>query len=241
MELDMKSLEKRLTTATPLSAYLKTKDDLYFQATVSNITGKINPGAKAVVAVTAELPQGLKGTDLDLMIGQAVSSGTGKDVSADGYIRVAKMELPDENKTVKSTTDGLVIQPYTIGLSNFKLTGLISDTVPMNVTFDYTLAKSVTPGADPTTFKHKLVVEIIDPLSNINTLAFALDVTGTTPGLKVGKDSLSIPIGIPIGKVNEFMNSFGSSKSFSIKIYDEYKEGYRRLLGTTSGTWLPKN
>jgi hypothetical protein len=239
MEMDMKSLEKRLTTATPLAAYLKTKDDLYFLAAVSAVTGKINPGGKAVLAVTAVLPQGLIGTDLDLMIGQAVTSGSGETANTDGYIRVAKMVLPDENTTVKSSLDGLVIQPYTIGLSKFKLNGFVSDEANLNVSFDYTLAKSAIPSTDPTTYSHKLVVEIIDPLSNAKSIPFALDdVTSPATGLKVGSGSLSIPI-VTLGKTTEYITSFGSSKSFTIKIYDEYKEGYRRLIATSNGSWLP--
>ncbi|MEX2460840.1 MAG: hypothetical protein WD469_06000 [Paenibacillaceae bacterium] len=245
MELDLKNLEKRLTTATPLSAYLKTKDDLYFPATVSNVTGKINPGGKAVLAVTAELPQGLKGADLDLMIGQAVTSGTGTTASTDGYIRVAKMVLPDENTTVKSTLDGLVISPYTIGLSNFKsMDGPTSSDFSIN--FDYTLAKSANSSFDPATNIHQLVVEITDGLSNVHSVTYPLDVAVADAtkglGLKLGSGSLKVPI--QFTSENEgikFMNSFSNSKSYLIKIYDEYKEGYRRLLATSSGSWFPTN
>jgi hypothetical protein len=252
MEMDMKSLEKRLTTATPLSAYLKTKDDLYFPATVSTFTGKINPGGKAVLAVTAELPQGLKGTDLDLMIGQAIiggtvpaTTGTGPTASTDGYIRVAKMVLPDENTTVKSSTDGLVILPYTIGLSNFKVNGSPSATV-FNINFDYLLAKNSNPAPDPTTNVHRLVVEITDALSIKHETIFDLDKPAATPAsttaLTIGTGTLSVPISFAnLNKGIEFINSLSSSRSYSIKIYDEYKDGYRRLLATSSGSWFPTN
>jgi hypothetical protein len=247
MEMDMKSLEKRLTTATPLSAYLKTKDDLYFPATVSPVTGKINPGGKAVLAVTAVLPQGLKGTDLDLMIGQAVTgsvpatTGAGSTVSPDGYIRVAKMALPDENTTDKSTLDGLVITPYTIGLSNFKTSGGGPSSTDFTVNLDYKLVKSTSPSPDPATNVHKLVVEITDGLANIYSITYPMDVTDATTGLKLGNGSLKVPITFAnLDKGIKFMNSLSSSRSYSIKIYDE-KDGYRRLLATSSGTWFPTN
>jgi hypothetical protein len=57
LELDMKSLEKRFTSASKLAAYLKTKDDLYFPVTISDVTQKISPGGKAVLAIWSELPQ----------------------------------------------------------------------------------------------------------------------------------------------------------------------------------------
>ncbi|QGQ99440.1 hypothetical protein EHS13_33560 [Paenibacillus psychroresistens] len=238
LELDMKSLEKRITTSTPLSAYLKTKDDLYFPAKVIDATGKINPGGKAVVAITAELPQGLKGTDIELLIGQAVnsvSSGPDPTVSTDGYIRVAKMVLPDENTTVSGSLSGMVIQPYTIGLSNFKSeTPSNVNNAGFNINFDYSLAKSTLPLPTSTNL-HKLVVEITDSASKKHKKEFDFK------DLTVGAGSTFIPITFATdNEFIEFIKNNGSSNSYTINVYDQITTGtevYTKLLGSTNNTW----
>jgi hypothetical protein len=236
LELDMKSLEKRFTSASKLAAYLKTKDDLYFPATLSDVTQKINPGGKAMLAIWSELPQGYKASDLDLMIGLADSTTTGagetKTTNVDGYYRVAKMVLPDENTTVKSSLDGLVIQPYTIGFSNIKNEPFISTTT-YNVNFDATVVKNSNSAPELGANTHKLVAEITDNLSNKYEKSFELD-----KDLKSGKNSLSIQIKFDTDekKGMEFFNG-NINKSYTIKVYDEFK-GYRRLLSTSSANWV---
>jgi hypothetical protein len=236
LELDMKSLEKRFTAASKLATYLKTKDDLYFPAAISDVTQKISPGGKAVMAIWSELPQGFKAGDLELMIGLADSRTTGSGetttTSVDGYYRVAKMVLPDENTTVKSSPDGLAIQPYTIGLSNFKS---FPSSSPFNVTFDANLLKNSNSSPELGANTHKLVVEITDSLSNKYEKSFDLD-----KDLKLGKNSMTIPITFndDLNKGIEFMNSINRNKSYTIQVYDEIK-GYRKLLSTSSASWFP--
>jgi hypothetical protein len=242
LELDMKSLEKRFTAASKLAAYLKTKDDLYFPATLSDVTQKISPGGKAVLAIWSELPQGFKAGDLDLMIGLADSttagSGDAKTANVDGYYRVAKMILPDENTAVKTSMDGLVLSPYTIGLRNFKVNGPLSATT-FNIDFDYTLVKNTNPSPDSTANPHKLVMEITDSLSNKYEKIFDLDKpAGTANALTLGNNFQTIAIEFAnVNKGIEFINSISSNRNYTIKIYDEYK-GYRRQLSASSASWV---
>jgi hypothetical protein len=90
------------------------------------------------------------------------------------------------------------------------------------------------------------VVEITDALSIKHETIFDLDKPAATPAsttaLTIGTGTLSVPISFAnLNKGIEFINSLSSSRSYSIKIYDEYKDGYRRLLATSSGSWFPTN
>jgi hypothetical protein len=140
-----------------------------------------------------------------------------------------------------------VITPYTIGLSNFKTSAGGPSATDFNINFDYKLDKSTSPSPDPATNVHKLVVEITDGLSNKYEAKFDLDKPVSTPAsttaLSIGNGTLSIPItfGNNLDKGIKFINSISNSRSYSIKIYDEYKVGFRRLLATSSGNWFPTN
>jgi hypothetical protein len=235
IEVDMKNLEKRFAPASKLTAYLKSKDDLYYPATISTIEQKISPGGKGVLAVQSELPKGTSALDLDLMIGLAVTSGEGAKATNDGYIRVAQMKLPVEDAAVKASMDGLSIRPYTIGLSNFIINGGPSSS-SFDINFDYTLSKSSNPAPDSTSNPHKLVIEVTDGLSNINEKTFDLD---SAKGLKLGKGSQTLQINFAnLTKGIDFINSISSTRSYSIKIYDEY-QGFRRLLSSSKESWFP--
>jgi hypothetical protein len=233
LELNMKSLEKRFTSGSKLAAYLKTKDDLYFPTTIPELTQKISPGGRAVLGIWAELPQGFAAGDFELMIGLADTTTTGsgdtKVTNVDGYYRVAKMVLPDENTTVKSTLTGLVIEPYTFDIGNFKSV-LSSD--PFNVNFDITKTEYSSSSPELGANSHKLVVEITDSLANNYEKSIDLE-----KDLKLGKNALSIPITFAdLNKGTEFVNA-NYSKAYAIKVYDEFK-GYRRLLGSSTAKWV---
>ncbi|MDB5052723.1 MAG: hypothetical protein JWM44_773 [Bacilli bacterium] len=251
LEIEMKNMEKRYTTASKLAGYLKTQDDLYFPATVSDVTQKISPSGKAVLAVWSELPKGLKVENLDLMLGLAVqsssapvttsdSTSSASSSSNDGYYRVADMKLPDAVTTSNSSLDNLIIQPYTMGLTNAKTSDVSSS--GFSFKFDYTLAKNTNPSPDAATNVHKLVVEITDSSAHKYENIFALDQpAGTASGLTTGSGSQSFQYTFSSQTSGiDFINSISRSRDYTLKIYDEFK-GYRRLLASTTKSWFGNN
>jgi hypothetical protein len=129
---------------------------------------------------------------------------------------------------VKSNLEVLAISPYTISLNNF-ISDLYSSNTEFHINFDATLVKSSISTPELGTDTHKLVVEVTDNLSNKYENAEQV--------LKLGKNSMSIPITFtdPNNDGIEFLNA-NMGKSYTIKIYDEFK-GYRRLLASSSNSW----
>jgi len=151
-------------------------------------------------------------------------------------------KLPDEITTVNASISSLNIAPYSISLSNTKVS--LPSAAGFTFSFDYTLTQDAAASTRVGTDAHQLVVEIIDGSSHkyeqIYELNPVLDpsIIPSPPALSLGSSSLSfMPTIANITNGINFINSITTSPNYTLKIYDQFK-GFRRLLATTTGAWF---
>ncbi|UQZ82981.1 hypothetical protein SK3146_02141 [Paenibacillus konkukensis] len=138
--LEASNLEKRYSDVTRLAANVQSADGTIFPAVVSAIGGKLSPGGKALLFLTASLPKGTPTSTMHVMIGEAIAGGklASRDEQADGYIGAAAFWLPTERFTVQDDLLHIDLVPYELSMNRITTAIVLGE---LNLSFDYELKK----------------------------------------------------------------------------------------------------
>ncbi|WP_442604265.1 hypothetical protein [Paenibacillus sp. KN14-4R] len=231
VQMEVENLDKRPVDATRIVAQMGFGDGSTLPTHVSEIKSKIAPDGKAMLEIWSDIPKNSTTTNLEMVIGDAVSQGklvTG-DAKPDAYVKPAGFWLPNEEKERKGLLK-MEIYPYSISIKNIQTDSKDRD---FNLKFDSEIVK--TKFAEVNTTGHKLVLSVVDSQG----FAFyenALDVNDFT---RSGSNTQGAASTLRVGK-NQFMTKltnpdadFGKSwyKAAKLMVYDEF-QGYRKLLAT---------
>ena len=111
------NLEKRFTNVSKFVANFRSSDGTVFPATIAEVKNKISPTGKALLNVWASVPKGYSTTNMNLLLGEAVTEGKlseGEKAVADSYVNPVSYWLPDEKTNAATTLKNVELFPYTI-------------------------------------------------------------------------------------------------------------------------------
>ncbi|WP_135546929.1 hypothetical protein [Paenibacillus cymbidii] len=230
-ELKQRNLEKRIVSAGKLVGYWKAPDGTYYPVTISTLSGKLNPGAEAVLAVWGTVPKGTQTAGMELLAGEAII-GAAAGAQPDAYIRAVEMGLTPAAPASQSFST-LTLSPYSLVISNIKsLPGGIAN--GFTFSFDYTLSKGTALVPElPADKQHKLVLVLTDSQGHKYEQKISLDTTVPADGLVLGNGTYSFsktdldPL---------FYNKVSLAQQYTLTVYDEL-QGYRRALAAQSFSW----
>ena len=212
-EVELENNEKRPTEIIKLIGYYKTDDDTYYPANVTEVTDKIMPDGKVLLAVWSKLPKGYNPEDLEIIIGEQAS-----EEDAEAYVNAVSLQLPVWNQQLNKINN-IQVYPYELTITNF--VGKVFEN-ERTISFDYDLKKdheyAVVQG------DHKLVIEIVDQDDKINFTKEIVLETDMTLG--ENRFEFSIP----------FKNVYSYFGGFTINIYDQF-DGHKRLLASDHLRW----
>ncbi|HZG75785.1 MAG TPA: hypothetical protein VEZ72_07990 [Paenibacillus sp.] len=233
VELEASNLEKRLIDFSQIAAYFKTMDGIFFPAVLSEVKTKLQPQAKVLLGVWAEIPEGYDVTDMELLLGQAVTdtglAAPGQEATA--YIRSAALKIPKELQPTENNLSKLSVYPFELSLSKVK-TFVVNDTsFKMEFTYDLNQLNKVNQIVE----KHQIVIEIDDGITKVekkyNIGKQPTDTSGDTY-LNFGNGEKKA---IVFTDPNFFyMRQFAD---YTLNIYDEFK-GHKKLIGSKKLKWF---
>lgn len=230
-ELKQRNLEKRIASAGKLVGYWKAQDGTYYPVTISTLSGKLNPGAEAALAVWGTVPKGTPTAGLELLVGEAVT-GSAAGAQPDAYIRAVEMGLTPAAAASQSLST-LSLSPYSLAISNIKSLpgGIVNG---FTFSFDYTLSKGTALVPElPADKQHKLVLVLTDSQGHKYEQKISLDTAAPAEGLVQGNGTYSFsktdldPL---------FYSKISQAQQYTLTVYDEL-QGYRRALAAQSFSW----
>ncbi|MBE1443152.1 hypothetical protein [Paenibacillus sp. OAS669] len=242
VQMEAVNLEKRYTDVTKLVAQFKTADGSVYPATVSEIKNKITPGGKALLILSSTLPKGFPTSNMNVMIGEAVTDNkfsTSKD-APDAYVNAVGFWLPLENFEVKDNLLDIDLLPYTLSISKIN-TWL--DREKLKVTFNYELTKNLL--METNTESRKLIIGLEDENGNKSfTREFDFkdfDMVDASANTETNKDTK-----IRLGKRDKFVIEeqdqdlifhLETLKTYKLSVYDSY-QGQKKLLASQKIDWF---
>lgn len=233
VEVEAKNLETRLIDFAQMVGYMKTKDGIFFPAQISEVKNKLQPQAKVLLGLWAEIPSGYDLTEMELMIGQAVSdSGLAQQGAAPtAYIEAASLAIPDEKPVAEDSVSNLSIYPFEVSFSKIKTFVVNDSSFKMEFSYDLTQTASLNQIIEP----HQLVIEIDDGVTRVEkklNLGKQPSDTSSDTYLQLGEDQRK---GVIFSDPNFFyLRQFGE---YTLNIYDEFK-GHKKLIGSKKLRWF---
>ncbi|MDR6554419.1 hypothetical protein [Paenibacillus qinlingensis] len=235
------NLEKRFTNVSKLVANFRSSDGTIFPANVAEVKNKISPTGKALLNVWASVPKGFGTTNMNLLLGEAVTEGKlseGEKAVADGYVNPVAYLLPDEKSDVATTLKNVELFPYTISIE--KIGTSISNGV-FTLQFNYQLTKEKM--TEINTEGHNLLL-VFEDGGGIKRFEKRFDfkdfdvINGDSTAdedtkIRLGnRDNFKITIPDPGLIYNtKFL------QKYTLSIYDEF-QGQRKLLATQKADWF---
>lgn len=235
------NLEKRFTNVAKLVANFRSSDGTVFPATVVEVKNKVSPTGKALLNVWASVPKGFATTNMNLLLGEAVTEGKlseGEKSVPDSYVNPVAYWLPDEKTNVATTLKNVDLFPYTISVD--KIGTSISDGV-FTLQFNYELTKEKM--TEINTEGHNLLV-VFEDGGGIKRFEKRFDfkdfdvINGDSTAdedakIRLGKrDNFKITIPDPGLIYNtKFL------QKYTLSIYDEF-QGQRKLLAAQKADWF---
>lgn len=232
--LNAKNLEKRYNKLAGLVGYLKTKDDLMYPVTFTELEDKIAPQGIVTLMLWTRLPSSVDTDEMELILGEAVSNNeliSGGE--PDAYINATSFKLPEDDSTPSSSFDNLVFYPYTLQIQNIKAEPVTTEKV--NFRFDYTLSKS--PYVTGKMENHQVYLEFRDQNTNFSfSKTFTLNQAEGDSNLKLGSNQqINFTIDDPL-----LIHRLPYMKDFTLKVYDEFM-GHRKLIAENKLSWFFTN
>jgi hypothetical protein len=239
-QLEAANLEKRFSNIAKLVAHFRAEDGTVFPAVLAELKNKVSPSGKALLNVSATLPLTYSTSNMQLLIGEAVTDGmlTEGDKVADSYVKPVAFVLPEENNTVKDKLKDVQLFPYTISMNKI---GTTIQNREVSLIFDYEITKdaltetnlegrklviSLDDSKGVKSFEKAFDLKILEPVSS----EAATDLTNTLQLGKHEKFKISVIDADLINKL-EFL------KKYNVNVYEEFK-GQRKLLASQANDWF---
>ncbi|WP_127580039.1 hypothetical protein [Paenibacillus koleovorans] len=234
VQLNVENREKRFTNVGKLVGYFKTKDDLMFPATISEVKKKISPMGKAVLQVSANLPAGFDTASMQLILGEGVKDARlaeGAD-APNAYVNAVTFNIPGESSKVQEGFNRLDLFPYTLSIG--KLSSTAVTTSQFALSFEYTLSKNMF--AESSGEEHQVIVEFSDPAGGLSfSQTLTLD-KSTDPeavgNLAVGQYTKTILKNDPA-----LLARLPYLSSYKINVYDQFL-GQKKLIASQTINWF---
>ncbi|MGO4497696.1 hypothetical protein AB4114_17605 [Paenibacillus sp. 2RAB27] len=235
------NLEKRFTNVSKLVANFRSSDGTVFPANVVEVKNKISPTGKALLNVWASVPKGFSTTNMNLLLGEAVSEGKlseGEKSVPDSYVNPIAYWLPDEKTNAATTLKNVDLFPYTISID--KIGTSISDGV-FTLQFNYELTKEKMTEINTEGHNLLLVFEDGGEIKRFEKRFDFKDFDVINGDSTADEDSK-----IRLGKRNNFKISIPDPgliyntkflQKYTLSIYDEF-QGQRKLLATQKADWF---
>ncbi len=225
VKLLTKNLEKRSIPITNILAQFRTPDGTVFPATVSQVDQNILPQEQAILDVWGTFPQGFDTSNLQLIIGEAITgnSTATSEIQADSFVKAVSYQLPEEIKNSKKYLNDLALYPYNLTINDFYTPQVDYRNKKITISFDYTLGKKLI--GERNIDGQNYVLEMIDAGGN-KLFSQVLDFEGlqssTYPNLELGTHYLSYTL--------TYDKSLINMASYKINIYYQFQSGYKKLL-----------
>ncbi|WP_127579675.1 hypothetical protein [Paenibacillus koleovorans] len=234
VQLNVENREKRFTNLGKLVGYFKTKDDLMFPATISEVKKKIGPMGKAIMQVSANLPSGFDTSGMQLILGEGVKDAKlaeGADVP-NAYVNAVTFDIPLESSTVQEGFNKLDLFPYTLSIG--KLSATAVTTSQFSLSFEYSLSKNTF--VESSGEEHQVIVEFSDPAGGLSlTQTLTLD-KSTDPeaagNLAVGQYTKTILKTDPA-----LLARLPYLSNYKINVYDQFL-GQKKLIASQTFNWF---
>ncbi|MZQ81230.1 hypothetical protein GQF01_03720 [Paenibacillus sp. 5J-6] len=239
--VEVTNLEKRFLAVPKLVANFRSADGTVFPATVAEVKDKVSPSGKGLLNVWASVPKGYSTSNLNLILGEAVTDGRlaeGEKDVVDSYVNPAAYWLPDEKTNVATTLANVELLPYTISMN--KIGTSIEDGM-FTLKFNYELTKEkltemsteghnlllvFEDGGGEKRFEKKFDFKDFDVMNGDST-------ADEDDKIRLGKrENFKISISDP-GLIykTQFL------KQYTLSIYDEF-QGQRKLLASQKADWF---
>lgn len=241
-QVTVQNQEKRQIVAHKLAGYFEKADGTIFPATFDNVSEKLTPGATSIVYVTATIPKGTDTSDVNLVVGKAVTESVGSSSTATenseqlvGYTDPYSIKLPEVRKE-QSGLQKIDLLPYEFSITRVG-TQTRFDLNQVSLGFEYDLSLDV---LTKTNMKdHKIVVEIKD---DTRDYAFSRELSLPTVGQTGGEENTSLQVGshkldLPPWNNDKFVFLIDVLKDFHLNVYYQVKPGYKMLIATQTIPW----
>ncbi|PZE22607.1 hypothetical protein [Paenibacillus xerothermodurans] len=244
VQMDATNLEQRFSDVSKLVAQLKAPDGTVYPATIAEIKNKVSPDATALLFLSTTLPKGLPTTNMNVMIGEAVTEDryTGAEDKPDAYVNAAAFWLPAEDTTVKDNLLDVDLLPYSISINRIN-TWLSKD--QLKLTFDYELKKQLFSEANME--GRKLVIGFEDEMGNKSfTREFdfkdfeAPDATESDVQSDENINKLRLGKHVAVKLIEsdqDLIFNMETLKTYKVSIYDSF-QGQKKLLASKKIDWF---
>lgn len=239
--VEVTNLEKRFSAVPKLVANFRSADGTVFPATVAEVKNKVSPTGKGLLNVWASVPKGYSTSNLNLILGEAVTDGKlteGEKDVVDAYVNPVAYWLPEEKTNVATTLANVALFPYTISMN--KIGTSIEDGM-FTLKFNYELTKEklteinteghnlllvFEDGGGEKRFEKKFDFKDFDSINGDST-------ADEDDKIRLGKrENFKISISDP-GLIykTQFL------KQYTLSIYDEF-QGQRKRLASQKAEWF---
>jgi hypothetical protein len=241
-EFVVQNKESRVAAVSNLGGYLIDKNGQVVPITYAMVKNKIQPNGKVLLSAYATLPNGFDEEHYKLYIGQGVSkpaTGAGESTAQNAIAKIVSYNFEGEKPAELNTSfKNINVAGYDLSLNNLRVSLNSSggyNVDGLNMTFDYTLAKSVE--YEYVAGDHKLVVEFINnddrKLTFTKTYAFTAAEGSQNDILKVGTN-LSMTTAF---EENAIQAKIADYNKYTINVYDEF-QGNQLLIASKEFSWF---
>lgn len=239
--VEVTNLEKRFATVPRLVANFRSADGTVFPATVAEVKDKVSPTGKGLLNVWASVPKGYSTSNLNLILGEAVTDGKlteGEKDVVDSYVNPVAYWLPEEKTNVAATLANVSLFPYTISMN--KIGTSIEDGM-FTLKFNYELTKEKL--TETNTEGHNLLLVFED---GGGEKRFEKKFDFKDFDIMNGDSTADEDDKIRLGKRENFKISMSDPgliyktqflKQYTLSIYDEF-QGQRKLLASQKADWF---
>jgi hypothetical protein len=239
-QLEAANLEKRFSNIAKLVAHFRAEDGTVFPAVLAELKNKVSPSGKALLNVSATLPLSYSTSNMQLLIGEAVTDGmlTEGDKVADSYVKPVAFVLPEENNTVKDKLKDVQLFPYTISMNKI---GTTIQNREVSLIFDYEITKDA---LTETNLEGRKLVISLDDSKGVKSFEKAFDLKILEPVSSEATTDLTNTL--QLGKHEKFkisvidadlINKLEFLKKYNVNVYEEFK-GQRKLLASQANDWF---
>lgn len=201
-----------------IQAYFVSQSGIAVPAKVTLSDKELAADGANMIAITADVPQSLKASDLKLVIGQGIAEGkyVQGTTKSDSYINAAVLGLPEEKIQIKTLFETLELRPFSFWFN--KINARTNNADQVQLEFQYTM-NSQNP------FEEILIER---------KLAFEIEYNGKkfSKVYKLGTGNDSLATGEKINEsfiIDDYAMRGIANSGFKLNVYEEV-DGARKLL-----------
>jgi hypothetical protein len=234
VQMTLSSIESRTIDPIKMTAVFINDNGDIFPAQTNMAEGKVNASNKALVNITATVPQNYSTANLRLIVGEGVAdtkyaSGT---ITPDAYVGAVKYNLPQEQRLMTVMKD-IPLLPFKLTINKFT-PQVFGD--GLELILDYNLVKDLSYNVYPTDRKIIMAIEG-DDLNDGTTYVYYSQEIGfegdAATALQPGANKITL-------KKNMNYETINGNLKFKAKIY-EVVNGSKKLIAEHPFYWFIEN